>query len=100
MTSSRTWLVSFVGSLAIASPDRRADPRPVSGATGEGAVAVGGFTAPGQGSVVIPAGTPGDTFLVTVECNGGALHGEQPSTLGAPVGGPATPVTANPSFTG
>jgi hypothetical protein len=73
---------------------------PVSGATGEGAVAVGGFTAPGQGSVVIPAGTPGDSFLLTVHCNGGALHGEQPFTLAAPVGGPPTPVSAPPSFTG
>jgi hypothetical protein len=73
---------------------------PVSGATGEGAVAVGGFTTPDQGSVVIPAGTPVNSFLLTVDCNGGALHGELPFTLGAPVAVPAAPVAAPPSFTG
>jgi hypothetical protein len=73
---------------------------PVTGEIGEGAVAVDGFTTPGQGSVVIPAGTPVSSFLLTVDCNGGALHGEQAFTLAAPVAAPATPVAAPASFTG
>jgi hypothetical protein len=67
-----------------------------TGEIGEGAVAVGGFTAPGQGSVVIPTGTPVNSFLLTVSCNGGALKGSQAFVL-AP---PATPVASQPSFTG
>ena len=68
-----------------------------TGEVGEGAVAVGGFTAPGVGSAVIPSGTPVDSFLVTVTCNGGALEGSQAFTLAAP----APPVVAlQPNFTG
>ena len=67
-----------------------------TGEIGEGAVAVGGFTAPGQGSVVIPAGTPGDSFLLTVTCNAGVLTGTQELVLAFP----ATPVRSQPNFTG
>ena len=70
---------------------------PTTGEVGEGAVAVGEFTAPGVGFAVIPSGTPVDSFLVTVRCNGGALEGSQAFTLAAP----ATPVVAvQPNFTG
>ena len=69
---------------------------PTTGEIGEGAVAVGGFTAPGQGSVVIPPGTPISSFVISVRCNGGALTGSQPFTLAsAPI-----PISAQPNFTG
>jgi hypothetical protein len=68
-----------------------------TGAIGEGAVALGTFSAPDQGSVVIPRATPVDSFLLTVRCNGGALTGSQAFTLAPPV---AIPVTSLPTFTG
>ena len=67
-----------------------------SGEVGEGAVAQGGFTAPGQGSAVIPAGTPINRFLLSVSCNGGSLTGSQTFQLLTP----ATPVIAPINFTG
>ena len=67
-----------------------------TGEVGEGAVAVGGFTTPGQGSVVIPAGTPINSFLISMSCNGGALKGSQTFLLGSA----PTPVTTQPNFTG
>lgn len=70
-----------------------------SGEVGEGAVAVGTFTAPGEGSVLIPGGTPVHAFLLTVACNGGALTASQLVQLTAPVAAP-TPVTAPARFTG
>jgi hypothetical protein len=70
-----------------------------TGEVGEGAVGAGTFTAPGVGSVVIPAGTPVSSFLLTVTCNGGALTGSQPFQLAAPAAAP-TPVTAPARFTG
>jgi len=69
---------------------------PTTGEVGEGAVAVGGFTTPGHGSAVIPAGTPVNSFVANVTCNGGALRGSQAFTVGAP----ATPVPSQPVFTG
>jgi hypothetical protein len=68
-----------------------------TGEIGEGAVALGAFTAPDQGSVVIPAATPVDSFLLSVRCNGGALTGSQAFILAPPV---ANPVTSAPDFTG
>ncbi len=72
----------------------------VTGEVGEGAVAVGEFTAPGQGVAVIPAGTPVSSFLLTVNCNDGALHGEQAFTLSPTDNLPPTPVATAPVFTG
>ncbi len=69
-----------------------------SGEVGEGAVGAGTFTAPGQGSVLIPAGTPGASFLLTVSCNGGALTGSLPFILATPV--PSPPIVAPARFTG
>jgi hypothetical protein len=74
-----------------------------TGAIGEGAVGVGTFTAPGQGSVLIPASTPVNSFVLNVFCNGGALRGSQQFQLGAPVATPsAAPaaVLAPARFTG
>jgi hypothetical protein len=68
-----------------------------TGETGEGAVALGGFTAPDHGSALIPASTPVDSFLLTVDCNGGALTGSLTFTLAPPV---ASPVTSAPRFSG
>ena len=68
-----------------------------TGEIGEGAVALGTFSAPGQGSVVIPGPTPVASFLLSVSCNGGALTGSQVFTLASPV---ANPVTSVPTFTG
>ena len=68
-----------------------------TGEIGEGAVALGTFTAPGEGSVVIPGTTPVDSFLLSVSCNGGALQGSQAFTLAPPV---ANPVKTEPNFTG
>jgi len=70
-----------------------------TGEVGEGAVGAGTFTSPGQGSVLIPAGTPMTSFLLTVSCNGGALTGSQPFQLAAPVAAP-TAVLAPARFTG
>jgi hypothetical protein len=70
-----------------------------TGEVGEGAVGAGTFTAPGVGSVLIPAGTPVSSFLLTVTCNDGTLTGSQPFQLAAPVAAP-TPVTAPARFTG
>jgi hypothetical protein len=70
--------------------------RSATGEIGEGAVAVGTFTAPGQGSVLIPGGTPVNSFLLTVSCNGGALTASQLVTLTAP----AAPLVAAARFTG
>ena len=70
-----------------------------SGEVGEGAVGAGTFTAPGQGSVLIPASTPVNSFLLTVSCNGGALTGSQAFQLAPPVAAP-TPVPAPARFTG
>jgi len=70
-----------------------------SGEVGEGAVGAGTFTAPGQGAVLIPAGTPVSSFLLTVSCNGGALTGSQPFQLAAPVAAP-TALLAPARFTG
>jgi hypothetical protein len=67
-----------------------------TGEIGEGAVAVGGFNTPGQGSVVIPPGTPINSFLISVSCNGGTLTGSQAFALGSA----ATPVATQPNFTG
>jgi hypothetical protein len=75
-----------------------------SGEIGEGAVAAGTFTSPGQGSVLIPAGTPPNivsgTLLLTVSCNGGALTGSQRFTLAAPEAAPVVAVVAPARFTG
>ena len=68
-----------------------------TGEIGEGAVALGTFTAPDQGSVILPGPTPVDSFLLSVSCNGGALIGSQAFTLTLPV---ANPVTSVPTFTG
>ena len=73
--------------------------RSATGEIGEGAVAVGTFTAPGQGSVLIPGGTPVNSFLLSVSCNGGALTASQSVTLAAPEPA-ATPVVASARFTG
>ncbi|HEY3671980.1 MAG TPA: hypothetical protein VGN51_13670 [Acidimicrobiia bacterium] len=70
-----------------------------TGEVGEGAVGAGTFTVPGQGSVLIPAGTPVSSFLLTVSCNGGALTGSQPFQLAAPVAAP-TAVLVPARFTG
>jgi hypothetical protein len=70
--------------------------RSSTGEVGEGAVALGSFSTPGQGSVVIPAGTPINSFLVSVSCNGGALTGSEAFVLTAP----AVPVSAPVKFTG
>jgi hypothetical protein len=74
-----------------------------SGEVGEGAVGAGTFTAPGQGSVLIPGGTPvgvtTGTLLLTVGCNHGTLTGSQRFQLTAPAPAP-TPVTAPARFTG
>jgi len=70
-----------------------------SGEVGEGAVGAGTFTSPGRGSVLIPAGTPVNSFLLTVSCNGGALTGSQAFQLAPPVAAPA-PVPAPARFTG
>ena len=70
-----------------------------TGEVGEGAVGAGTFTAPGSGSVLIPAGTPVSSFLLSVSCNGGALTGSQPFQLAAPVAAPAA-VLAPARFTG
>ena len=67
-----------------------------TGEVGEGAVAVGGFTAPGEGSALIPAGTPISSFLVSVSCNGGTRTGSQAFVIGPA----AAPVSAQPSLTG
>ena len=72
--------------------------RSATGEIGEGAVAVGTFTTPGQGSVLIPGGTPVNSFLLTVACNNGALTGSQLVTLTEPVA--ASPVVAPARFTG
>ena len=71
-----------------------------TGEVGEGAVAAGTFSAPGSGSVLIPASTPVNSFLVTVECNGGALTGSQRFQLTAAVTTPAPSVRAPARFTG
>lgn len=71
--------------------------RSATGEIGEGAVAVGSFSAPGQGSVVIPPGTPINSFLLSVSCNGGALKGSEALVLTAP---PPPPITAQVRFTG
>ena len=63
-----------------------------SGEIGEGAVGAGTFTAPGQGSVLIPAGTPGSSFLLTASCNGDTLTGSLPFVLAAPM--PSPPIVA------
>jgi hypothetical protein len=68
-----------------------------TGEIGEGAVALGTFSAPDQGSVVIPGATPVNSFLLSVSWNGGALTGSQAFTLAPPV---ANPVTSVPTFTG
>jgi hypothetical protein len=96
-----TLLVTAPG-CAVTPPERYPEivvqaRNPVTGEVGEGGVAIGGFTSPGQGSAVIPAGTPVTSFLVTVSCNLGALGGTQTFTLTAPV---ATPVATAPAFTG
>jgi hypothetical protein len=70
-----------------------------TGEVGEGAVGAGTFTAPGVGSVLIPAGTPVSSFLLTVTCNDGTLTGSQPFQLATPAAAPA-PVTAPARFTG
>jgi hypothetical protein len=67
-----------------------------TGEVGEGAVASGAFDAPGRGSVLIPAGTPTNSFVISVSCNQGALKGAQAFVL-AP---PTTAVAAQPNFTG
>ena len=69
-----------------------------TGEVGEGAVGAGTFTAPDQGSVLIPAGTPGVSFLLTVSCNAGALTGSLAFVLAAPM--PSPPITAPARFTG
>lgn len=66
-----------------------------TGEVGEGAVALGRFEVAGQGTVLIPAGTAINEFLLTVSCNGGALTGSQVFVFGAPVAVPGTP-----NFTG
>ena len=63
-----------------------------TGEIGEGAVGAGTFTAPGQGSVLIPAGTPGSSFLLTASCNGDTLTGSLPFVLAAPM--PSPPIVA------
>jgi hypothetical protein len=70
-----------------------------TGEVGEGAVGAGTFTAPGQGSVLIPAGTPVTSFLLTVSCNSGALTGSQTFQLAAPAAAP-TALPAPARFTG
>lgn len=69
------------------------------GEVGEGAVAAGSFTAPGQGSVLITAGTPVSRFLVTVSCNGGELTASQFVQFAEPVAAPPA-VVAPARFTG
>ena len=66
-----------------------------TGEVGEGAVALGGFQAAGQGTVLIPAGTPINEFLLTVSCNGGALTGSQVFIISG-----STAVPTTPNFTG
>ena len=73
--------------------------RSATGEIGEGAVAVGVFSTPGHGSAVIPSGTPGTSFLVSVACNDGALTGSQPFVLTEPAA-PAASVVAPARFTG
>ena len=44
----------------------------------------------------VPSGTPGNSFVVSVACNGGALTGSQPFVLTEP----AAPIVAPARFTG
>ena len=71
-----------------------------TGEVGEGTVGAGTFSAPGTGSVLIPAGTPVTSFVVTVSCNAGTLTGSQPFQVAPPVAIPAPPLLAPARFTG
>jgi len=58
--------VRFVDVVGVVGPPGEFDifvqARSATGEIGEGAVAVGTFTAPGQGSLLIPGGTPVNSF--------------------------------------
>jgi hypothetical protein len=70
--------------------------RSSTGEIGEGAVATGGFTSVGHGSVTIPAATPISGFLLRVTCNGGTITGSQAFTLTQA----ATPILSPINLTG
>ena len=69
--------------------------RKPTGEIGEGAVAVGGFEVAGRGTVLIPTVTPTGEFLLSVNCNGGALTGSQVFAISG-----STAVPTAPNFTG